>query len=1703
MRLTLKPFKTACLAVVVASALTQSLFAQTIAQFEADCKVISAKTNRLTGTKEYQAAADYILQRLQSLNPDKIIEQKFDTAQTFSPQTAKNADGTTYTAFVDPVATVTPITADDKDGTPLKLYPMRPNGIIPPAMPAEGVSGNIIHIGKGTADDFDRVHVEGAIVVLDYNSGQGFIRAFRLGAKAVIFTKNGLADGRSPHYADTNVNLLRFFYDGPASDLPKEGTNVRINSSIVWQPVRGRNIFAYFEGTGAKFGDDDDKKEEVIILATNLDTFGEVPTLSPGGRSAANCAALLQIAEHIAKNRPRRHTLIAFFDCQARGHAGSAAFYKALEIDKKDVTMEKRRESYTNEMDFVTKMFELLAKDYPLTSNSPVRRKLLDRLADKAQNHAYYYKDQEYKLNDQNLTYRQTYGGNMPEEVKKKIEENIAKRDNEVTPLKRGWNELQRLIGREKQKLSGSDKQVEFSKKVDEPTQKRVLENLDVILKEVKVDMEERAAELKLEDETLTADNELLELIGQKWIALHASLLLGDTSNKWAVVIGGESAMHSSDDNPGLYGKIQKAFLDAYKAIAAKNIPNQFLVESADQTLPQTRVIWGAPHLIHSGEPAGIFGIYNLALATVQEATLREGTPDDTLDRIKLPSVYGQAIDIAKFFAQTKDTPEDVATALLGNQPGLSLRRGIVANKDYVIPSFTEDYTVKGPSVMGMLQGTSIPNTPMKGAIIQFRLNRWFSLAYNENKFQGFDNYQVLRTNSNGIYTIGPVHSKAWGSKGGFAAIFDENGIVKEVSGNSTYTSIRWRLNTFRAKSAYIVLPSQQRTEKLPGEDVKLLSAKANADLQTNKSFTETVDGVVTWYSEEREKGVKLFSLRQMVGLNNGPQFLETAGHNKGAEATDPDQQGNSEEDSIGDGFEMTGQPIAINAAARSSSDLWRLNESRLDILRSKGILDSSLAELHGRSEDLLIEAAKQGAHPMKREALNTTSFWASRPVYNKVRTMLDDLVFAVLILLALSVPFAFALERVIIGATTIYKQISWFVFFFALTFLVLYLSHPAFAIANTPIIIFLGFAIVVMSVMVIFIIMRKFEVELKAIQGMTATVHVNDVSSVSTFMAAMQMGISTMRRRPTRTALTAITIILLTFTILCFASFGTQSGIVTLSVAPNPNYTGVFVHNVNWNPLSEDLKDIIRYSWIDSSSEHDQQPPAACRRLWISPKTQDNPGILITRPDGSNPLTIKGVLGIEPEEIKYRDEFSEYFGKIDDSTILITKAVADSLKVDTGDKVIFKGRTFTVGQLIDAVKVSAAKDMDTSSILPADFTETSANMPTNTDNEDEMEAMSQRNWASIPVDQVVIVSADSAKRLGANLYALVVYTDSFKSAIETAEKLARILSFPIPATRENGVYRHLLGTVLKASGAKDLFFPIVLGGLVIFGTMLGSVADRQKEIYTFSALGLAPKHVATLFFAESMVYALIGGLGGYLLAQGTLKCLGVAAEYGLVRVPEMNMSSTNTIVTILIVMITVLISSVYPAIKASKSANPGLMRIWRPPKPQGDVLDLVFPFTVSQYDITGVLSFLLEHFANHTDTGLGRFMTSEVELVRDKSTQELGLDATLALAPFDLGVSQNFKLRSTPSEIEGIDEVRVILNRISGQPKDWQRLNKVFLDDLRQQFLIWRSIPRTTMEMYRQRTLTTLGANPPQATGDAKNSQNPPAEATAPTANN
>ena len=71
----------------------------------------------------------------------------------------------------------------------------------------------------------------------------------------------------------------------------------------------------------------------------------------------------------------------------------------------------------------------------------------------------------------------------------------------------------------------------------------------------------------------------------------------------------------------------------------------------------------------------------------------------------------------------------------------------------------------------------------------------------------------------------------------------------------------------------------------------------------------------------------------------------------------------------------------------------------------------------------------------------------------------------------------------------------------------------------------------------------------------------------------------------------------------------------------------------------------------------------------------------------------------------------------------------------------------------------------------------------------------------------------------------------------------------------------------------------------------------------------------------------------------------------------------------------------------------------------------------------------------------------------------------------------------SSEFDIPGIDEVVVELRRIGGTPTSWRRSNRAFADELRRQFLLWRSLPVETVEHYRTQTARTLAASDaPQA---------------------
>jgi len=1583
-----------------------------VSPFRADVETLLRAPHRLSGTEEYAAAARHVEQRLREIGIQQIVVQEFPSVQT----EVRRCE----------------MVAGDRV---LPLVPARPNAIQPPVSPPEGIIGELVDLGDGSDERLNAVSVRDRIVVMDVNAGRGWLKAFRLGARAVIFTGGENAESLHPLYVRATANLPRFYFDGPREDLPF-GETATLHSEITWKRTTGRNVIAFLPGTDPTF---ELALEEAIIIGANLDTFGEFPHLAPGARAAANCAGLLRLAEIFHANRPRRHIVLAFFDNQARSHAGVVHFYWALETADRhrDATLRARTESWREESRFLENVTRILQRPDPLAHLAEAGgRRLSERIRNMARDMALELRSELMDLRQEENLLRTAEEKPGEDEVEQ-LQARIAGREAEYDR----WNDLRRALSRRR------------------PVEAPLQPLLDQVLAAVRRDIELRQGELQGEKRLLDSSAALLDMLGRRWITLHVSLLLGDSTERWGVIIGGDSEIRNrAGDNPGLYGRVQQSFLRAYNRLdRAGRAPAFFETASVDATLTQPRLLWAANGLIHGGEVAGRYGIYNIVLGTTHETLPREGTPADTLERLGLDTIERKIEEIARVMAAVGDQDAQVGDVdAVADQRGLSLRRVIPVDYSYIVSTFRNEAAI-GSMAMGRHRGSSIAEKPVPGAVVMVNIeDPWNRIFWHHNKFPAFDPFQIVLTDQNGAYALGGLPKEDSAQPTAFAACFDERGHIVEVTDMRTRQTLRTGMDMLRARPGFYMMPP-----RFWPDDATVFDAVGNANLgadTSDRGYVRTEDGVVTFFLEDKVSHAKIFALRSAVGLNNA----------------ESDLAGGDIHQSLGAGFPVDGNWLGVRTSFQGAGDLWRLNESRLALLRSKDILNSSVEELHGRAQDL-ITAAEATPEPLRAEALAASSLLSSQPVYESSRAVMDDLVAAVLILLALCIPFAFALERLLIGSTLIYKQVVWFAAFFLATFVILYLSHPAFAVAQAPIIIFLGFTVVVLSSLVIFIIMQKFETELKAMQGMTNTVHQADISRFNTVMAAMAMGISTMRRRPLRTALTAITIVLLTFTILVFASFDTQRGIVRLFAAPSPGYTGVLYHPPSWGTLNPDYVDLVRARWGDEAD--------IATRHWVCPEFPGDPDFVAALADGSNPVTLKGILGVDPVELRHRPDLRALLG-IEDPDIIrdhvfMTDAVADLLGVQPGDRVIVKGISLAVGPLLSSTRFTAIVDMDNTSIIPIDYAEMQETGAKQATGAAEDLLTQQVNWANLPTDSAVILSDDNCSRAGGKVSVIHLYTPDSAAAERIAEEYARMMDrTPIMATRQDGVYRHILGTVMAASGVGDLLFPVFLGALVIFGTMLGSVADREKEIYTFSALGLAPPHVASLFFAEALVYSVLGGMGGYLIAQGSMKILTTLATFGLVQVPEINYSSTNAIVTILIVMATVLISAIYPAIQASKSANPGLLRTWRPPPPKGDIHDIVFPFTVSAYDLTGVVSFLQEHFDHFSDTGLGAFMARDTRMVQHEDGA-LGLEAYLALAPFDLGVTERFELRSAPSEIPGIDEVKIRLTRKSGQPGDWVRLNRNLFDNLRTQFLLWRSIPKEAMEIYRQRTLVQLKKSP------------------------
>jgi len=1596
--------------------------------FLADLQALTRAPHRLAGSDPGLAAGAYIEKRLRQLGIQEVYPLDMPVWQTRTVRCELRVGERT-----------------------VRLRPLRPNVVIPPVTPPDGLTGPLLYAGKGTFAEYRNRKVAGAIVVLDYESYDNWERAFALGAHAVIFLGRGDETPYEAKHAGVPANQIRLYVDRTELgdlDLTQDRKSATVVSQIEWVQRVGRNVIARIPGTAPRFAEER-KQAEALVLAVHHDSYGVVPELCPGARTAANVAALLAAAAQYQARPPRRDLLLLFLDNESRGHQGSREVYAALEMPEEQ--SERQRREHEQELEHVRAMQELLRTQgltfsrsgdeaVPGINVSVWLERALQQQADHARDDAR----------------KQLIGARLAAAQGGAAEGTVAELDAHVIR----WDELRRALYddqlatfvRERGQPATADGEPAAYRAIFAELIRRVngrfVRRLRELERELSMDRQRRALRHGL---GFTGGDD------STWIVLHADFGFSDRASTWGVVIGDWTNRlfswrppKTEGDTPGFYGRV----LNAITAVQPDQ--GQSHLDPATLTDPNLGYTFASAPFFSTGSVAGAYGIYNVSLMTGYDARPRDGHPADTVSRLRFRTLMSQAKEGAALMRR------------LADDEGISLPRVFKNFAKSKLPSWDAGQS-KGDYAGLQVSGSLAENRPAAGALMALWPGQkgsvrmaWDSLA-DARRSAAFDPIALEPVDENGRFRLVSFREDMHEEVMSIAALFDAEGRLQAISTTDQQAqklteSMRVDL-FFGVGGTWTALRTYETKPKL----LKLLKASTDGLFRDNRALWGQLGNHGFFYVSDQaaDPRIKLFQPMGEVALGDF-----------------------SDDYPAGSGLAASEFAQGRGLSESTARDLWELNERRLRKLRERGVSSADLELLHGRARRAY-ERSSAVSTVAGREAERGRSAALSHRVYLPLRTTMDDLVHAIVLLLLLAIPFAFALERLLVCATSIYGRIAWFSVLFLLTFALLYWLHPGFAIASTPMIIFLAFAIVLLSTLVIYIVVRKFKTELRAMQGHDVGVHELGVSRTATMLAAVGMGMSTMRRRPTRTFLTAMTVVMLTFTISSFASFSQTLGVRSIYQGPVSDQTaaGVLVRKLDYSKLPGGVLDMLQ----GLEGEGGLLAP----QYWLVRETEQDPRFSVARLDTGKSLTVDAVMGLVPEELDRWPQLTAALGSASTaekrealarSGVYLPSVVAKVLGLRAGDAVMLNGHEVQFAGTLDGPTLQRIKHLDQESLLPVDFIDAAANAPGGTQPAQQTEEETvlaeevERDFVHLSADQIAVASAGLVRRLGGQLHAITVHPGDGVAPVDLGRRVAEVVVMPVWAAGADGVERLILTVLTDVSGGFALFVPLLLGGLIIFGTLLGSISDREKEIYTFSALGLSPGHVGVLFFAEAAVYGVVGGMGGQLLSQ--LVGLGATslARAGTIEPTSINYSSTNSLFAIGVVMATVLVSAIYPAVRASKSANPGLARAWKMPPADGDRLALTFPFTVSAYDITGVVSFLAEHFRRHDDAGLGSFAASNVS-VGETAAGHLELSSDLALAPFDLGVTQHLRLTAVPSEIEGVDEVAIEVRRNSGAQGDWYRANRVFLRDLRRQFLLWRTLSAEMIEEYRLETLELLGA--------------------------
>ena len=1007
---------------------------------------------------------------------------------------------------------------------------------------------------------------------------------------------------------------------------------------------------------------------------------------------------------------------------------------------------------------------------------------------------------------------------------------------------------------------------------------------------------------------------------------------------------------------------------------------------------------------------------------------------------------------------------------------------------------------IGGRVLVSNIGASIIPKYPLKHALITPRSlpgRFMFSRAGFYDRLLKFtDPYGAFSLPNNASDFLGLYSSQVVGGYSPFVAGYGPDGLISHVKdegeeGQRVYRSVglspsgslkNITIVTFRATGVSMLdLTNPQTMKQYTG--VELISQKGLTPFR-KKSVVPTT----TTFIEPDERF--FVTLKAGAADNELTQVTRAfmLGENENY-VIDP------EKEIDGPGYLAADNPIVHNVPFDVAHSMIQVNGKRLELQNRFGMADARTREYHEVSTSREAESHADGltqgeANQVAGEAVTYATL--NHPV---IRESVTEAVWGILWYLALLAPFTFFFEKLVFGFTDVRKQVFAQGLVFVTVFGLLRVLHPAFEMVRSSAMILLGFIIILMSGGITILFAGKFKENLEEIKKKRGKVTAAEVNKMGVLGTAFMLGLTNMHRRKVRTGLTCATLVLMTFVMICFTSVHSEVVDENMAVGKAP-YQGILIKRERFAPVRTlaSLRDKYGgkyevFGRMMALGSHDYVERQAFNpELEITHKLGDRVRKVefdsIVQLDAGEPLQ---------DQIEFLSKH-QWFTETQEADdlgalpIFIPERMASELGVrvsdvdasfDSGEsvEVVINGRRCKIQGIFDAQSFEDLRDLDGKDLLPFDA-EAMRNLVM--DSDDLFTILAHDDDPRIPAHKIVIAPIRTNLHIQSK-YGLFPRVVSVAIAMEgeTYRDAERVIDSYLEGNAEpvfyglGGIaYRGKRSREMTLAGLMQMVIPLIIAALTVLNTMKGSVYERRDEIFVYNAVGIAPRYVFFMFFAEAFVYVVVGSVLGYILSQGTGRILIELSRSGLGGGIDftggLNMAFTSrmTIYASLAIGASVFVSTYFPARSAMEIAKPTEDSGWDLPEPVGETISFSLPFTFNPRDRIAVLCFFERYLQDHGEGSSGRFFAAPPVVGISEKRDTLADDAlvpsisnTIWLKPFDLAVSQSMEI-SLPTDNEtGEFIANVTLVRLSGTREAWMHLNKGFVQLIRRQFLHWRAV--------------------------------------------